>query len=117
MGEMDDLEGRIAESLDRGDLAEAATRALEGYGPQLLGYLMALAKDDDTAEDVFAQLGEDVWRGLPRFQRRCSARTWMYKLARNAFLRHHASAHERRRGDLDTSAAGRLVAQVRSATA
>ncbi|MFI5306921.1 MAG: RNA polymerase sigma factor, partial [Polyangiales bacterium] len=36
------------------------------------------------AEEVFAMFAEKLWIGLPRFEWRCSMRSWAYRLARNA---------------------------------
>lgn len=73
---------------DRADY-RAATRALiEGYGKEILGFLAALLRGNvGFAEDVFSEFSEDVWKGLPKFEWRCSARAWCYRLARNAASR------------------------------
>ena len=67
-----------------GSYAEATTAALQRYGVELLGFLRAIAGDDDLAGDAFGELGEDVWTGLPRFRWESSLRSWLYALARNA---------------------------------
>jgi hypothetical protein len=38
--------------LERGEVDEAATAAIQAYGPALLGYLVGLLPEDD-ARDVF----------------------------------------------------------------
>lgn len=78
---MPDLEPRLLALLDAGDLSGAATEALRGYGPQVLGYLTAVLRDEDDAHDVFSQFAEDLWRGLPGFRRESSIRTWAFRLA------------------------------------
>jgi RNA polymerase sigma-70 factor, ECF subfamily len=90
---------------------------VRGYGPEILGYLAALARDEDRAHDVFSQCCEDLWRGLPGFRRDASARTWVYKLAWNAWLRHERDAFRRRGQRLVTAQMSRLAAEVRSTTA
>jgi len=62
---------------------------------------------------------EDMWTGLPSFGWRCSVRTWLYTLARNAAAR-YATAPQRRvarnlpvSGLEDVSA---LADRIRSAT-
>ena len=47
-----DLEARIGQHLELGMLAEAATAALKGYGPEILGYLSAVLRDREAAGDV-----------------------------------------------------------------
>ena len=109
-------ESRLLELVSARRFDEAAHAALERYGPELLGFLAAhLASESDAAE-VFAQLTEDLWRGLPAFVGRSSVRTWLYVLARNAASRWRRSPwaqDKRRSGDdkLDT-----LVAVARERT-
>ncbi len=76
--------------------AAAATRAIEGYGSELLGYLFALAKTGEDAEEMFSELCEKLWRALPQFRWDSSFRTWAYAIARN--LVREAYRQEQRRG-------------------
>src|SRR5262249_36454118 len=48
------------------------------------------------AAEVFSQLGEDLWNGLPEFSQQCSVRTWLYVLARHAAARFRRSPWNRR---------------------
>lgn len=79
-----DREAGIQALCRAGDFAGAATEALRLLGPELLGYLVAIHRDPDEADDAFAALGERLWRGLPRFSWECSLRTWAYRVARSA---------------------------------
>jgi hypothetical protein len=72
---VEELEGEIARLLESNDLSGAASAIMRSYGPSVLGYLASLARDEDRADDVFAQFCEDLWRGLPGFRRASSART------------------------------------------
>jgi RNA polymerase sigma-70 factor (ECF subfamily) len=110
------LEAELAELLDRGDLARAATILVRGYGPELLGYLIAILRNLDWARDVFAQFCEDAWRGLPTFRRECSVRTWCYVLAWNASRRFDRDAFRRNVRRLATSEISEVVAEVTSGT-
>ena len=103
--------------LDAGDLPSAAAAILRGYGPAILSYLAALARDDDRADDAFSQFCEDLWRGLPAFRRDASVRTWGYPLAWHAWLRSERDAFRRRGRPLATDEISRLAAEVRSSTA
>ena len=76
---------------------EVATAAIRAYGPEILGFLAAMLRDEDAARDVFSQFCEDLWTGLPRFRGDCSLRTWAYTVARNAASDYRDSAHNRRR--------------------
>jgi RNA polymerase sigma-70 factor (ECF subfamily) len=114
------LERAILERLDAGNFGEAATKILQGYGPELFGFLMARLRDDDLARDAFSRFTEDLWRGLPSFERRSSLRVWAYTLARHAAIRERAAPHRRRNRNvsLDVEAAlTELGEKVRTETA
>ena len=76
-------------------LSALATTTLRELGPELRGYLSNQLACASDADDVYAQFCEDFWRGLPSFQRRCTMRTWVYVLARNAAARHRRLAANR----------------------
>jgi RNA polymerase sigma-70 factor (ECF subfamily) len=97
MGE--DLELELAGLIHAKQLDRAATRALESYGPELYGFLVSFLGSESDAADVFSQVGEDLWRGLPSFKLGCSVRTWLYLLARHAAARFRRSPWNRRTGD------------------
>lgn len=86
------LEDEIRTYASENRWADAATTAILGYGPELLGYLGALADSRPQAEELFAEVCERMWRNLPRFAWRSSFRTWAYAIARHA-------AADRRRAD------------------
>ena len=79
-----DAEQSIDTFLRAGDQNAAATAAIEAYGPEVLGFLVTFLRDPVDAREVFSLACEDLWRGLGRFERRSSLRTWFYVLARNA---------------------------------
>ena len=81
------LEQRIRRHHERGELKEAATAAIEGFGPEILGFLKAVVRDERLAGEVFAQFCEDLWTGLAGFRWETRFRTWGYTLARNAWHR------------------------------
>lgn len=93
----DDIERVVRGHVEAGDLDAAATRALEHYGPELYGYLRAIARDDDLASDAFAIASEQLWKNLPRFRWEASLRTWSYQLFRHAL--YQVRADPRRRPD------------------
>lgn len=103
-----------------GDLAGATTQVVQGYGPQILGYLTAMARNEADAHDAFSQFCEDLWRGLPGFGWRTSLRTWSYVLARNALYRQRRGAPQRHGVHVALSDApelGALAQRLRTATA
>jgi RNA polymerase sigma-70 factor, ECF subfamily len=81
------LEDRIRSRFDAGDLRGAITVALDGYGPEIFGFLIGLTRDRDKAGDVFGATCERLWRGLPSFRWGSPFRVWAYAVARNEFLR------------------------------
>src|ERR1700729_473155 len=77
------LETDARELCRQGDHAGAATLVVKGYGPEIFGFLVAVMHDDVEAGDVFAELAEALWRGLPTFAWESTLRTWSYAIARN----------------------------------
>ena len=114
---MEALEAQIGHLLETSDLRSAAAAILRGYGPDILGYLNALAQEEERADDVFSQFCEDLWRGLPRFRREASVRTWAYQLAWHAWLREQRDTYRRRGRPLVTEELSLLAAEVRTTTA
>jgi RNA polymerase sigma-70 factor (ECF subfamily) len=111
-----DIEHEIETACARGDFPGAATRALEHYGPELYGFIVSLMGDRAGAADAFSQFSEDLWRGLPSFAFRSSARTWLYTLARHAAFRVLRSERVRRRHKAPLSELGEVAERVRTAT-
>src|SRR6202012_5557377 len=69
---------------EHGDARRAAEIAIRGYGPEILGFLTALLRRDEDADEVFSLWCERMLRGLPKFAWACSLRTFAYANARNA---------------------------------
>jgi len=113
---MDDLEARIQALRERGDLASAATAVIEGYGPEVLGFLVTFMRNDGDAREVFSQASEDLWAGLAHFDGRSSVRTWFYVLARHAAARFRRSPQRRPGRHVPLSAAGEAVERVHTRT-
>ena len=113
----DELERRIRSQVEAAALEDAATQALRGYGPEILGFLVNAANDEELAVDAFSHFSEDLWRGLAGFRWEASLRTWAYTLARHALVRAARSKRrDRNVGPLSTSAAEAIVAEVRTQT-
>src|SRR5216684_1909300 len=108
-GSVEAAEAEIAHLLESNDLPSAAAAIVREYGPAILAYLAALAREEDRADDAFSQFCEDLWRGLGGFRRDASVRTWVYKLAWHAWLRNEREPYRRR--------ARPLATEVRSTTA
>jgi RNA polymerase sigma-70 factor (ECF subfamily) len=110
----EDLESRIASELDRGAYADAAAEVVRGYGPQILGYLRAVLRDQAVADEAFSQFSEDLWKGIAGFRRESSIKTWSYAVAWHAAQRLLRDPHRRRADRLATSAAIQIADEVRS---
>jgi RNA polymerase sigma-70 factor (ECF subfamily) len=102
------LENRIRAACDAGDKKRAATVVLEGYGRELLLFLVSRLRDDEAAREVFSRFTEDLWRGLGGFRWQCTARVWCYTLARHAASRYIRETRQRRGRVVSLSRAGPL---------
>jgi RNA polymerase sigma-70 factor, ECF subfamily len=111
-----DPEADIRDTRQAGDLAGAATRAIETYGPEVLGFLVTLLRNEDAASEVFSQACEDLWTGMNRFEGRSSFRTWFYVLARHAASRFRRAPHRRGGRHAGVSALTGVAERVRSQT-
>ncbi len=115
----DALERRIRRYCEVGDKHRAATALLEGYGHELMGFLVTRLRDRDAASEVFAQFTEELWRDLDGFRWECSARVWSYSLVRHAASHYVRDARRRQGRHVPLSRAGPLSAiaeRVRTAT-
>ncbi len=111
------LDREVAELRRRGELEAAATLAIRTLGPEVLGFLAALLHDPGEAREVFSQFAEDLWRGLGAFRGEASLRTWAYRLARHAALRHRRDPFRRRGERFQTSQASVLAGSIVASTA
>lgn len=112
MGINSELEERALDIGSSGDWERAATLILRHYGPELYGYIAAIARNHAMAEDAFSLCCESVWLGLPRFERRSSLRTWLYVLARRSFFKLQRKQARRREERLGTITAQRIADEV-----
>lgn len=118
MARMDpSLEKTIAGHIQAGDLSAAATAAIEGLGPQILGYLGATLRDDDAAYEVFGYFCEQLWKSIATFRAESSFKTWAYKLVMHSVSRYRRDGFRRLGRQLGSAEASALAEQVRSRTA
>jgi RNA polymerase sigma-70 factor (ECF subfamily) len=111
-----EVELELEALLRAGSFDRAATRALEAYGAEVYGFLVNLAGSDADAADVYSQLCEDLWKGLPSFGHRSSVRTWLYVLARHAAARFRRSPWNHRGRRTGDARLDDFVAESRSRT-
>ena len=107
------VEAEIAAGRASDDLARAATAAVRGYGPQILGYLRSTL-GHERADDAFSMFCESLWKGLGKFRGESSFLTWAYQLAWGAAQRIITNPHRRRAVRLSSSTMASLVQEIRS---
>jgi RNA polymerase sigma-70 factor, ECF subfamily len=110
------VEADIRRALDAGDLDEAATAAIRGYGPQIAGYLRVVMKSEQESSEAFSIFGEMLWKGLASFRGESSFLTWAYHLAWASVRRYGDDSFRRRAERLSTTAASRLAQEVFTTT-
>jgi RNA polymerase sigma-70 factor, ECF subfamily len=111
-----EVEAAIFATLEEGDHHRAAELILRAYGDQILGFLVRSQGDETEALEIWSIFTEDLWKGLPGFQARSSARTWAYQLARHARSRFTRDAWRSRSQPLKTHDLDGLIQQVRTRT-
>jgi RNA polymerase sigma-70 factor, ECF subfamily len=101
---------------EAGDFAAAAKLAIKLYGHEIMGVLANRQRSSSDAAEVFSLFIEDLWRGLPGFQWRCSLRSWAHRLARHAAVRWTTARNRRSAGHvpIDDSGVREIAEQVRS---
>jgi RNA polymerase sigma-70 factor (ECF subfamily) len=117
--EREELEREARRLCEQGARARAAEVAIRGYGPEILGVLLATHRDEEIADEVFSQWSERLWKGLGGFTWSCTLRTWAYTLARNTSIsfQRHARFREQLHPPLpDSEALSRIALQVRTQT-
>jgi len=110
------IEDRVQDLLRAGDSAGAATAALQELGPQVLGYLRSVLRDESDAADAFSQFAENLWKGLPSFRFDSSLKTWAYRVAWYAALNLRNEAWRRRGRQFATGEASALAEEIRTKT-
>jgi len=121
MGEEEpsELEREIHSHHEARDFDRAATAAIRGYGPELMGFLMTFLRDESMASEAFAEASERIWRGLPEFGWRSSFRTWAYMVTRRVALTQQRDTRRRWKRQIalpEGSELSAMVEQVRTST-
>ncbi|MEM9453616.1 MAG: sigma-70 family RNA polymerase sigma factor [Myxococcota bacterium] len=112
------VDAAVRQACEASDPAAATRRVLEAYGPELLGYLVAITHQEDLANEAFSVFCEHLWRGLSGFRWESSLRTWCYVIARNALHTvRRSSRRHRRLVPLSDAGVADVAAQLRSTTA
>lgn len=110
------MEERLSSLLRDHALDELAVLAVETYGAELYGFVIHVVGEPVSAEHVFSRTIEDFWRGMAGFRGGCSVRTWLYKLAHHASVRHRCSPRNRAPRAGNSTLAQRVSAHTRTAS-
>ncbi len=111
------LESKAADLVGQGLVKEAATLVIQVLGPEILGYLRAVLRDEDRAGDAFSKFAEGVWRGLVGFRGDSSLRVWCYRIAWNKVAEQRRDPYLLRRERFATSMISRVAGNVFATTA
>jgi RNA polymerase sigma-70 factor (ECF subfamily) len=69
----------------------------DSYGPSLDRLAHAYEADPETRRDLLQDIHLQLWRSFAHFDRRCSLRTWVYRVAHNIATRHVVRQHRIRK--------------------
>ncbi|WP_374405686.1 RNA polymerase sigma factor [Pelagerythrobacter sp.] len=69
----------------------------EHFAPAIARLARAMERDADKARDLEQDIHCELWRSFARFDRRCSLKTWIYRVAHNVAADHVAAAANRPR--------------------
>ena len=81
-------EPRWVELAAEGDKS-AFTRLYETYFDEVFRFVAYRVNDLDEAEAISAQLFLKAWQNLPKFERRSSFRSWIFRMAHNVVIDHY----------------------------
>jgi RNA polymerase sigma-70 factor (ECF subfamily) len=111
-----EAQARVQELMDAGDTSAAATAALRDLGPEILRFLRSVLRDEEDAADAFSHFAENLWKGLPRFRREASLRTWAFRIAWNSALTLRNDAWHRHGRRFATGEASAIAEEIRTKT-
>ena len=82
-----EVESRIRNHLDCGQLLAAVESFIVGYGPSILNSLRRQLRNEETAQEVFSEFCALLCEELQGFRWQSAALTWGMQVARNAGIR------------------------------
>jgi RNA polymerase sigma-70 factor (ECF subfamily) len=111
------LDDEVAALVRAGRTDAAATALIEELGPEILGYLRAVVRDEGAAADAFSLFAEGAWRGLSSFRGEASLRAWCYRIAWRCVLSRLRDPYQRRREPIGTTMASCLAGRIYASSA
>ncbi|RJY08875.1 RNA polymerase sigma factor [Aurantiacibacter aquimixticola] len=79
---------------------EAYREAAETYGGAIVRLARGYERDADLARDLVQDIHAALWRSFAYFERQCSVRSWVYRIAHNVAVSHVQAALRRKSGGL-----------------
>lgn len=114
------IEAAAQAAFAAGNFESVTEIGLRAYGDEIYSFILAQFHGNlGAADEAFSEFSEDLWRGLPAFQWRCTLRAWSYRIARSACSHYRRSPYNQaeRRAPIGVSAiVDQLGQQARSST-
>jgi RNA polymerase sigma-70 factor (ECF subfamily) len=111
------IDEEVSAAVAAGDAGGAAARIVQGLGPGLLGYLVAVLGRESEGREVLGEVVEEVLGSVLRFRGESTVKTWLYRIAWRTAMRYRDAPERRRTRRLDTLEASGLADVLRSSTA
>lgn len=80
------MRGAAISGTERQD--ELYRESVDAYGAALERVARAYEAEADVRRDLLQEIHLQIWRSFARFDRRCSLRTWVYRVAHNVAIGH-----------------------------
>ena len=84
------MDVELVEAMPKADQSRksAFEEALAAYGPALERLARAYEADAEARRDLLQEILISLWQSLESFDKRCSPRTWVYRVAHNTAASH-----------------------------
>lgn len=108
----DELDTKVRDLCERGELQAAASLVLSALGPDVLRLLYARFRDQERSAEVFSRFAEALWLALPKFEFRCTVRAFVFALAKHSGSRYLERELKRERRGVPLAEDHPLLAHV-----
>lgn len=95
--ESDTVDAQVIAAVDAGEPTRAVELAVQRFGPELLGYCVAVLRSEDAGGEVYSDLCMSLLAALPRFRGNSALRTFLYAIAWNLVRKYRRRTGRRRR--------------------